>query len=109
MIRAPIFTGGIHKALTNASIEYQDCHVGLHRLPNLHHLREQLALLPMSSTRIYDDHLKPLLLEFGDTLCGDGNGVRFGVRAIVCNFGFRRGLTRLVECTGAECVSADDT
>lgn len=62
----------------------------------------------MPPTRIHYNHIKPLLLEFRDTLSGDGDGIGFGVGAKVGYFRFRCGLPGLVECAGAECVGADD-
>lgn len=96
------------RRLPNTRIQHQHRHIRPHRLPNLHHLREQLALLLMPPTRIHNNNLKSLLFEFRDALCGDGDGVRLGVGSEVRDFGFGGGLSSLVERACAEGVGADD-
>lgn len=95
--------------LTYTRVEHEHRHVGLDSFADLHHFLEKLAFLLVSTTRIYDDDFESLLLEFRDTLRRDGDRIGFGVGPKVCDFGFRRGLTRLVECTGTEGVSTDNT
>lgn len=94
---------------TYARIQDQHCHIWLHRLANLYHLLEQLALLLMSATRIHNDHFESLLLEFCNTLRCDGDGVRLRIGTKVRYLGFRSRLAGLIECTSTERISADDT
>lgn len=62
----------------------------------------------MPARRIHDNHIESFLLELGHTLGGDRHRVCFGVGTEVGDFGFGCGLSRLVECAGAERVGADD-
>lgn len=61
----------------------------------------------MSPRSIDNDNFKAFLLEFGDTLCCNGDRIRFRVRSKVSYFGLGCRLPGLVESTGTESVCAD--
>ena len=62
----------------------------------------------MSSGGVHNYNIKSFLLELGHALSSDGDRVGLRVRAEVCDFGLRRGLTGLIESTGTEGVRTDD-
>ena len=95
-------------SLTDASVKDEHGHIRLNSLPDLYHLPEQLRFLFMPTRRVDDDDVESFFLELCDTLRGDGDGIGFGVGTKVCNLGFGGRLSRLVEGTGTEGISADD-
>jgi len=62
----------------------------------------------MPTGRIDDDDVEPFLLELYDTLCGNRDGIGFGIGTKVCDLGFGSRLPCLVEGAGTEGISTDD-
>lgn len=69
----------IAEPFTDTRVQDQYCHVGFDRSADLLHLFEELAFLFMPPGSVHDDNLEFLLLEFSDTLSGDGHGICFRV------------------------------
>lgn len=57
-------------SLTNTGIQYEDSHIWVDSLPNLHHLLKQLRLLLVPTRGINYDNIETLFLELGNTLSG---------------------------------------
>ena len=94
--------------LADGGVQDHDRLVGLHRLLDLHHLVEEVLLLPVPTRRIHNDDLEALLLELVHALLRHRHGVRLRVASKVGDLGARRVLLELVEGTGAEGVGAHE-
>jgi len=94
--------------LTDTGIQDQHGHVRLDRLPDLHHLLEQLRLLLVPTGRVDNDDIEAFLFELRHALSSNRNRVRLSVRAEVSNLGLRGRLPGLVERARTERVCADD-
>ena len=62
----------------------------------------------MSSRRIHNDYLEPLLSELLNTLQSNGNRVGLSVRPKVRDLGFGGGLACLIECARTKGVRTND-
>ena len=83
--------------------------VRLYGFRDLHHLPKQLRFLLVSTRRIHNNYIETFLLELGNTLRRNSNGVRLGVGTEVCNFRLGCRLTGLVERTSTEGIGTNDT
>ena len=63
----------------------------------------------MSTRRIHNNYIETFLLELGNTLRRNSDGVRLGVGTEVCNFRLGCRLTGLIERTGTEGIGTNDT
>lgn len=63
----------------------------------------------MTTTRVDNDNLHPLLLKLLYAIPGDDDRVRLGVRAEIGDLGLSRVLLQLVEGTRTESVGANET
>lgn len=80
----------------------------MNRVANLYHLLKQLRFLFVPSGGIDYDNIETLLLKLSHTLSSNRNRVGLRVRAVVCHLSLGSRLSRLIEGTRSECVSADN-